>query len=206
MCVLCGMLMLRNQFSLTHNGDVNSPELLFPTQGKCWLGAGRTEEGENNLGEILLSLPGAMFSSTHASLTKVTQTGLFNYVHTQTHTPTNGGLHTHARCTQEHTQRGIQKMEGTQTCAHKDQSNRSGQVTQMMTATHFTCGLSPHPSTEMYAPSVEHPNLYPLHTYSHLQSTGKFNTSFNINPSHLRDHINFPARGRGSTQRQMQIK
>lgn len=95
MCVLCGMLMSRNQFSLTRNVDVNSPELLFPTQGKCWLGAGRTEEGENNLGEILLSLPGAMFSSTHASLTKVTQTGLFNNVHTQTHTRMEDCTHMH---------------------------------------------------------------------------------------------------------------
>lgn len=35
----CILFMARNQLSLAHNGNVNSPERLSPTQGENWLGA-----------------------------------------------------------------------------------------------------------------------------------------------------------------------
>lgn len=37
---VCILFMARNQLSLAHNGNVNSPERLSPTQGEIWLGAG----------------------------------------------------------------------------------------------------------------------------------------------------------------------
>ena len=37
-CV-CILFMARNQLSLAHNGNVNSPERLSPTRGENWLGA-----------------------------------------------------------------------------------------------------------------------------------------------------------------------
>lgn len=40
-CVnVCILFMARNQLSLAHNGNVNCPERLSPTQGEIWLGAG----------------------------------------------------------------------------------------------------------------------------------------------------------------------
>lgn len=36
---VCILFMARNQLSLAHNGNVNSPERLSPTQGENWLGA-----------------------------------------------------------------------------------------------------------------------------------------------------------------------
>lgn len=39
-CRVCILFMARNQLSLAHNGNVNSPEHLSPTRGENWLGAG----------------------------------------------------------------------------------------------------------------------------------------------------------------------
>ena len=56
--------MARNQLSLAHNGNVNSPELLSPTQGEIWLGAGCIFPNPNSERELarLKSCPLLAFS------------------------------------------------------------------------------------------------------------------------------------------------
>lgn len=60
---VCILFMARNQLSLAHNGNVNSPERLSPTQGENWLGAGcifpnpNTEREFAGLKSCLLSSP-----------------------------------------------------------------------------------------------------------------------------------------------------
>lgn len=85
--------MARNQLSLAHNGNADSPERLFllPTQGENWLGAGCSFPNPKQwkrAGEVQtlplssLSLPGAIYSAAHTLLKQVTQTGLTSCIHT----------------------------------------------------------------------------------------------------------------------------
>lgn len=95
---VCILFMARNQLSLAHNGNVNSPERLSPTQGENWLGAGCVFPNPNTEREfaglksclLLLSLPGAIHSFAHTLLKQVIQTGLTSsqetYSHTYAHT------------------------------------------------------------------------------------------------------------------------
>lgn len=91
---VCILFMARNQLSLAHNGNVNSPERLSPTQGENWLGAGCIFPNPNSERELarlkscplFLSLPGAIHSSTHTLLRQVIQTGLTSSLETYSHT------------------------------------------------------------------------------------------------------------------------
>lgn len=50
-CV-CIFFMARNQLSLAHNGNVNSPKQLSPTQGEIWLEAGSIFPNHNSEREL----------------------------------------------------------------------------------------------------------------------------------------------------------
>lgn len=86
--------MARNQLSLAHNGNLNSPERLSCTQGENWLGAGCIFPNPNSerelaglkSGPLFLSLPGAIHSSAHTLLKQVIQTGLTSSLKTYSHT------------------------------------------------------------------------------------------------------------------------
>lgn len=58
--------MARNQLTLAHNGNVNSPELLSPTQGEIWLGAGCILPNPNSERELarLKSCPPPLLCSS----------------------------------------------------------------------------------------------------------------------------------------------
>lgn len=85
---VCIVFMARNQLTLAHNGNVNSPELFPPTQGEIWLGAGCILPNPNSERELArlkscpppptsaLLLPGAVHSFAHTLLKQVIQTGL----------------------------------------------------------------------------------------------------------------------------------
>lgn len=107
--LVCILFMARNQLSLAHNGNVNSPERVSPTQGEDWLGAGYIFPNQNSERELArlkwcpLSSPSLEWStalpihysnrsSKHVSLavrnhnrtdmcTHVTHTGEHTYTH-----------------------------------------------------------------------------------------------------------------------------
>lgn len=112
---VCILFMARNQLSLAHNGNVNSPERLSPTQGENWQRLGCILPNPNSEMEFAglksrLPLPSFSLSpwSTSRRCPYITQTGHPNRSNLQSAKHIHTHMRTHVPCTRPST--------GTHTC------------------------------------------------------------------------------------------